>query len=594
MLPLSQLIESTGVELKRRGKEQVGLCPFHDERTPSFSVNDAKGVYFCRGCNANGDVIAFYSHFYSLSPGQAIKKMASDLGIAIEPMANGHRKSPEKPKRPAPESWDRSVLLAINAAAQSVFYGAGKDDPIFAEEVANRAINSVTVEAFGLGYYPPALSIVDALIGFPGLESLTRDQLVMGCQELGLLYRDSEFSLFSGRLMFPITDAVGDVVGFSGRDLSGQSKAKYVNSPESILFDKSQLLYGVAPIRQLVSSNQDARSFWGSLTNKDTVYLVEGYTDVLALAQQGLRALAAMGTGLSGHQVRVLLRAGRTVICLYDGDQAGQAASRRAMLTLFSDLTDGHRLTSITLPENDDPDSFLCSAPSGEVAEDCLRSLPVVKPETIWWESYVGTVSKPPSLSDQVIVERAFADTATYPGTALWRMVLAQRVQQISNYRLRSPDLQHLAPPWFGLRFASTQATIRDHVLRLWLARFRRRPDLIHEFCSTYRHRWWVSDLLSGRAGYDEMPTGLVYIFAADYCLGASGYDPSVWPDVIHQLLDNGYPAHWLKGWLSAVREETSTISDSPQSQASWSFEWTAWMNSLDDSLHNNLIASLE
>lgn len=587
-LTLSTVILAAGVDLKRKGREWVGLCPFHDEKTPSFSVNDEKGLYYCRGCHATGDVISFHAHFYSVKPGQAIKHFSDQLGFVVEPRQRGGR-SGRDATNPPRVSWDTGVLLAINEAAQGVLSLIAQSSAQYHCALSSRGISSEAARAFGLGYYPPGWSLLDALVD-SGEVPLSREQIRLGCHELGLLHPHSDHSAFEGRLIFPITDESGAVVGFSGRALAEDVRAKYINSPDSAVFDKSHLLYGLAPIRRLASEDSGIRRYWQSIKAGAHLYVVEGYTDVIALAEAGLRAVAGMGTGFSERQVALLVREGLRLRCLYDADPAGLRALDRTLLTVFPALTDRHRLFGLLLPSGHDPDSFVREV-GLQAAASRLDALERRQPETVWWAHHIGKLSQPPSLADQVVVERAYSDKGSYPSSPLWRLLMARHIERVCGYRVRSPEAERQRLPWSGSSEAAKVLASSDSVAKLWLSRFRRRPDLIASCCARFRHRWWVDDLLCGRMDPQAIPLELTYIFAADRCLaGVVGAGELSWDATVRALLDNGFPAHWLKGWGS----EAATVSDDPAPVEVWPFEWGVWVDALNDSAANRLISALE
>jgi DNA primase len=589
---LSTYIQASGVELKKRSAEWVGLCPFHDEKTPSFSVNDAKGLFFCRGCHEAGDIISFHSKLNLVSAGQSIKHLAGVAGIEVEPRA--YRANGACGQAPAKStSWDKPVLLSLTLAAQRVFQ-SNAGHPGCVSVLISRNIPPATRVAFGLGYLPANVNLVDAMVATGTLDDLSRAQVALGCREIGLLYSQgvSEQGPFNGRIMFPITDASGDIVGFSGRVLDDSSKAKYINSPDSIIFDKSNLLYSLTPPRVLLQESTDVREFWRDLTRQDEIFVVEGYTDVIALAGLGLRACAGMGTGFSQRQVQLLLQHSKRITCLYDGDAAGLKAAERTLLSVFPLLTDQHRLVARLLPDGHDPDSFIQVGAGDHLA--ALDGLPVRQPETVWWEHYVGQISRPPALADQVIIERAYASTDTYPQSPLWRLMIARRVQRVCGYVVRSPRHMMEMPPWAWNRHSGQSLPTDDPSIRLWLHRFFEQPDKIAAFCSSFRKRWWVRDLLTGRVGVEGPPKALAYIFAADVCLNTNEDQGSVnRSSFISALLDNGYPAHWLKSWVSVYaqmcREDVSHGDDS----TTWEFEWSMWLTSLDESTTNRFKSAL-
>jgi len=590
-LSLSTHVLAAGIELKKRGAEWVGLCPFHDENTPSFSINDTKGLYFCRGCRATGDIIEFHAAMNLVSTGQAIKELADLADIKVEPRQYTPRNG-QAVRRPQRQAWDRSVLLDINVAAQYVFRGQA-EHPNFISVVEERHIPPALAAAFGLGYFPNDLTFLDSMVARPELSDLSRDQVSLGCAELGLTYAGGG-SPFTGRLIFPITDPSGAIVGFSGRTLDGANKAKYINSPESELFDKSRLLYALTPPRALITASPEARDFWRALAAQDEIYVVEGYTDVIALAAFGIRACAGMGTGFSSHQVQLLLKHARRIRCLYDGDRPGQQAAQRTMLAVFAEMTDDHRLTAHLLPVTHDPDSFLAANPDDPKA--ALSGLHVRQPESLWWDHYVGKLSTPSSLADQVVIERAYANRDTYPKTPLWQLMIARRIQQISGYLIRYPALQTQLPPWSVHRLARQALPNEDAIVRLWLHRLYARPDRIAALCAPYRRRWWANDLLTGRARADGPPAALTYIFAANVCLGDD--DSIDQAGLVDRLLKNGFPAHWLMGWASTFTAVTAELAEEHEADPNlgdrtWQFEWSTWLDSMDESLCNRFKAAL-
>lgn len=587
---VSQVVRESGVDLKRKGVEWVGLCPFHDERTPSFSINDTKGVYLCRGCKASGDVIAFYMAFNLVEFPQAVKELATRAGIEVAPPSRRHRQHKPSPK--AHQNWDDSVLLDLNEAAHQVFrrYAASSDK--FSEILAARGISDLAAEAFGLGYLSEDADLAGELTASPKLSNLSRHQIVLGCQELGLLHRSGQQGPFHGRLIFPITDTAGRIVAFSGRALSPGNKSKYINSPDSQIFSKSRELYALTP-PAFVREHKALRQYWQHLTSQPEIMVVEGYTDVIALAECGVRAVAAMGTAFTNHHVRSLLHHTKRIRCLFDGDKAGIEAATKAMLAIFPALTDAHRLSSASLPAGEDPDSYLraqgvCDR-SG--ALHAIDALPQQSPENVWWAEHVGDVSRPPTLGDQVVIERAYANDRSYPDTPLWRLVMARRIQRVCSYRVRHPDVHRETPPWFGRQFSSRVLPVCDMV-RIWLARFHACPHLLPEFCAPYRKRWWINDLLMGQAHYEGLTPAVAYLFAADYCL--AGETPTDAGALISRLLDNGYPAHWLRSWLIEGAREGFPEQPDDQALSNWRFEWRVWLDAIDSSLQNQLLHAIE
>lgn len=589
-LPVSQLVRESGVELKQKGAEWVGLCPFHDEKTPSFSINDRKGVYLCRGCKETGDVISFYMAFNLVEFPQAIRDLAKRLGLAIAPSSDENRQRVGRPRQP--KNWDDQVLLRINEVAQTVFRESAKTSATFADALANRGISEKAAEAFGLGYLPESAELATILAASPKLADLSHHQVLLGCQELGLLYKHGEHGPFHGRLIFPITNAGGHVVAFSGRAISSDSGRKYLNSPDSQIFSKSLELYALTP-PAFVRDNKELRQYWQSLVSQKEVIVVEGYTDVIALAQCGLRAVASMGTAFTASHVRALVGRANRIRCLFDGDTAGLEATKRAVLAIFPALTDAHRLSASILPAGEDPDSFLKrqGAHDQGSALGAINALSSEAPEDVWWSEHIGQVSRPPTLGDQVVIERAYTKTESYPATPLWQLVIARRVQRLCSYRVRDPAVHRETPPWFGRQFSSRALPVCDMV-RLWLGRFYRCPALLPELCSPYRRKWWVNDLLMGQARCDGLTPAIAYLFAADYCL--AGAELSDQSGFVSRLLDQGYPAHWVRSWLIEIAGTSFNEPPDDETLSIWRFEWSVWLDSIDSSLQNQLLQAVQ
>lgn len=577
---LSEKIEASGVSLRRKGKEWLGLCPFHDDKSPSFSVNDEKGLYYCRSCQATGDIITFHSTFFGVPVGDAIKQMASELDIVVEPFASPERRRYRaKQSTQVPASWADKTLHQFNSSAFLVFREQALQSSEFAVAIQSRHISDEMAAMYGLGYLPRGKSIVDLMRCRKELAGFSEGQVRSGCRALGLIENHSDESPFKDRILFPITDSSGAVVGFSGRSLIESDTPKYRNSVASQVFDKSDILYGLTPIRELAASYPNVRQQWQYLQKLDEIYLVEGYTDVIALAERGCFAVAAMGTGLSKRQVKLLLRAAKKVICLYDGDRAGREASERSMLAVFPSLTDAHRLFSLGLPQDHDPDSFLRANPDSDIP-GLFSTLSRVQPESVWWAHYVGRVSRPVSLCDQVIIERAWATKESYPQSSLWRLMLSRRIQYVAGYQLREVVQPSGLPPWYGVKLKSDGRPVTDPIMQQWFAYLSHHPDLMLDLATPYLRRWWVQDSLCGRLS-EGVPDGLMMFFGAVWCLSSDrDFQSSA---ILPALIDRGFPAPWLKAWIRTGMPDTGSADD-------LTFQWSAWIEALDESLSNRFL----
>ncbi|HEX5079734.1 MAG TPA: DNA primase [Geminicoccaceae bacterium] len=330
-LPLVEIV-ARRVRLTRHGHEHVGLCPFHREKTPSFTVSEAKGFYHCFGCQQHGNAIDFVMASEGLEFAEAVARLAELFGLPL-PWRAGSR-------APAPDQ----TLLAANEAAARWFAGrlgtASGGEAL--SYLARRGLDRATVERFGLGYAPPGRTMLkDALLA----EGYAEAQLVAA----GLLVRpedDAPYDRFRHRVMFPIHDRRGRVIAFGGRAL-GDARAKYLNSPETALFHKGEVLYGLALARDAVRA-------------RGTVIVAEGYMDVIALAQAGLdHAVAPLGTAITEAQLGLLWQlADEPVVCL-DGDDAGLRAAARLIERALPLLKPGKSLRFALLPAGHDPDSTL-------------------------------------------------------------------------------------------------------------------------------------------------------------------------------------------------------------------------------------------
>jgi len=331
-ISLSTLIGKS-VKVQKAGREYKACCPFHNEKTPSFTINDEKGFYHCFGCGAHGDAIRWMTDHRGLPFMEAVKELAATAGLDV----------PAPDPRAAKRAEQAKGLHDAMTAAQD-FFVVQLDSIEGAEARAylnKRGINEETRRAFGFGFAPDSRGkLKNALKEFG-------DPMLI---EAGLLIdpdgeRES-YDRFRGRLMLPIRDIRGRVIAFGGRIL-GQGEPKYLNSPDTPLFDKGRTLYNID--RASPASRQTGR-----------IIVVEGYMDVIALAQAGFAdAVAPLGTALTEHQIERLWKMVEVPILCFDGDSAGQKAAIRAAMRALPLLRPGHSLCFATLPAGQDPDDLL-------------------------------------------------------------------------------------------------------------------------------------------------------------------------------------------------------------------------------------------
>ncbi|MCY4212911.1 MAG: DNA primase [Gammaproteobacteria bacterium] len=319
------------VALKKGGKDLQGLCPFHDEKTPSFTVSPAKNMYYCFGCGAGGDAIKFLEEFEGLSFTEAVESLAASVGMEV-PRAQS--KSPAR---------DLAPLFEAMRAAEGFYKAQLKTAPQAIDYLKGRGLTGQIAAEFKLGFAPDAWDgLLEALAG--GVRPLPSKVLL----EAGLIGRNErgrEYDRFRGRIMFPVRDGRGRVIAFGGRLLGDGQGPKYLNSPETPLFHKSRELYGLF----------EARKFSRQL---DSLIVVEGYLDVIALAQAGIRnVVATLGTATGEEHYRKLYRYADEVICCFDGDAAGRRAAWKALEGALGHLDGGRRLKFMFLPDGEDPDT---------------------------------------------------------------------------------------------------------------------------------------------------------------------------------------------------------------------------------------------
>jgi DNA primase len=333
-ISLSAVIGRT-TRLTKAGHEFKACCPFHNEKSPSFTVNDAKGFYHCFGCGAHGDAIRWMTDQRGLSFMDAVKELASEAGLEV----------PAPDPRAAQAAEQRDGLHDVMAAAQAWFVDrlASSEGEKARAYLATRGFDAHTVSRFGFGYAPEGRQALKAALAqFPEAKLIEAG--------LRILVDEKEpYDRFRGRLMLPIEDARGRVIAFGGRILdAGKTDApKYLNSPDTPLFDKGRTLYNLHRAGPL--SRQSGR-----------LIVVEGYMDVIALAAAGIGdAVAPLGTALTERQIELLWRLVEVPVLCFDGDSAGQRAAMRAVTRALPLLRPGHSLKIVRLPAGLDPDDLL-------------------------------------------------------------------------------------------------------------------------------------------------------------------------------------------------------------------------------------------
>jgi DNA primase len=334
------------VALKKRGASMIGLCPFHNEKTPSFNVSPARGIYKCFGCGKGGNSVNFVMEHEHLSYPEALRWLAKKYNIEI----HEEKKTDEQQQR----DNERESLFLVSSFAQKHYtknlHETEEGKAIGLSYFRERGFRQDIIEKFQLGYSPETWrDLTDAAVaaGYK-IEYLVKAGLTIQNEE----NKDKYFDRFHGRVIFPIHNASGRVIGFGGRTLKTDKKvAKYINSPETEIYHKSNVLYGLYFAKKQIIQD-------------DVCYLVEGYTDVTSMHQAGIEnVVASSGTSLTVDQIRLIRRYTNNITILYDGDPAGIKASFRGIDLI---LEEGMNVRVLLFPDNDDPDSYSKKVPNEE------------------------------------------------------------------------------------------------------------------------------------------------------------------------------------------------------------------------------------
>ncbi len=344
------------VSLKKAGSNYKACCPFHNEKTPSFTVSQPKQFYHCFGCGANGSAIGFLMEYENMHFVDAVETLAESLGLDVP--REGGAQAPQSNSKP---------LYELLESVSNFYQKRLRDTPEAIEYLKARGLTGETCKAFGIGYAPDGW---DALTrAFPDQEAaLVKTGMLKYSDDATAGSRGAAraYQRFRARVMFPIRDRRGRVIAFGGRVL-GDDEPKYLNSPETPLFNKASELYGLFEARKAA---QEAGS----------VIVVEGYMDVVALAEQGVRnAVATLGTAANQQHSEALFRVVPNVVFCFDGDRAGRAAAWRALSATLPCLADGRDAHFLFLPDGEDPDSIVRSRGAAGFAELLDERVPIIE-----------------------------------------------------------------------------------------------------------------------------------------------------------------------------------------------------------------------
>jgi DNA primase len=430
------------VPLKRVGSEFQACCPFHDEKTPSFTVSPKKQFYHCFGCGAHGSVIGFLMQYEGLEFLDAVEELARSAGLEVPTTGS---------RQPAPDTG----LYDILAACSKFYVEQLKNHPAAIEYLKGRGLSGEITRDFEVGYAPAGW---DGVIKYLGTDAKKLEQL----KQAGMLSegKSGSYDKFRDRIMFPIHDRRGRVIAFGGRALADDGP-KYLNSPETTLYHKSRELYGLYLARQ--------RS--GRL---DNIIVVEGYMDVVALAQFGFKnVVATSGTATTDIQVEILFRAADTIVFCFDGDKAGRKAAWRALEATLPKLREGLQAKFLFLPDGEDPDSMVRKHGEAVFAQHIEDAKPLSEFffDHFSAETTLGSLDGRARLVQQALpyIERMQA--------GVFKDMMTARLESLAQHRLQGPQpVRPGTPESGGMRGKPIQ---KRTSMRVALAHLVQNPALV-------------------------------------------------------------------------------------------------------------------
>jgi DNA primase len=479
------------VPLKKAGANYVACCPFHSEKTPSFTVSPSKQFYHCFGCGAHGTAVGFVMEHGGKSFPEAIEELARDAGLVV----------PQVETRPGEaERREQALDLASLLLAAAKFYRARlKDSRTAIDYLKGRGLTGEIAARFGVGYAPDAWqSLGQAFDNYDARELETAGLVIAG--EGGKRY-----DRFRDRIMFPIHDNRGQVIGFGGRVL-GDGEPKYLNSPETPLFSKGRELYGLYLARNAIRA-------------AGRVVVVEGYMDVVALAQHGVEyAVATLGTSTTPAHAQKLFRLAETVVFCFDGDTAGSKAAWRALENTLPVLADGRNALFLFLPEGDDPDDFVRKR--GKAAFETL--LEHATPLSEFLIAELSARHPPTSAEGRAALVQAARPYLAQLGAPVLAALLRKRLAELTGLPetelrglLRGPEPRPAIKP---------SADVASGAPRRATAKARQAPSLVRELIQGLLLQPAMGRRVAVPAPDDGTPEGAALAALARFC--ASGEHP--------------------------------------------------------------------
>ena len=427
------------IPLKKAGRELTACCPFHNEKTPSFTVSPAKQFYHCFGCGAHGTAIGFLMEYEHLEFVEAIESLASQQGMPIpkgksSPTGTGHNNH---------DQW-----YALLAQSQRFYQQQLGKHSTALKYLKNRQLSRTIIDEYALGYAPPH---GNNLIGqFDHHQSNALLQTGMLAQN----DNNKTYERFRGRIMFPIRDRRGRTCGFGGRIIDTSSAAKYLNSPETAIFHKSQILYG---LHEALKATRQL----------DSLYVVEGYMDVIALAQHGIRnVVATLGTAINSKHLTQLFKFAHEIIFCLDGDQAGRQAAWRALENTLPKMREGYIVRFLLLPEGQDPDSTIRQ--QGKAAfEKITHTAPTLA--EYFFDHLQATINMDTPDGRSRLISQAKPLLQLLPGGIFYEIMFNELAKRtglpVEKLLEKNPD----QPPGVTVSLTSKKNTLVRHLIALLL-----------------------------------------------------------------------------------------------------------------------------
>jgi DNA primase len=474
LLARSDIVEiiERRVPLKRAGSEFQACCPFHDEKTPSFTVSPKKQFYHCFGCGAHGSAIGFLMQYEGLEFLDAIEEMARAAGLEIPKSGN---------QQPRPDTG----LYDILADCARFYCEELKNNPEAIEYLKGRGLSGEVTRDFEIGYAPSGW---DGVIKKLGTDPKKLEQL----KQAGMLSegKSGSYDKFRDRIMFPIHDRRGRVIAFGGRALTDDGP-KYLNSPETALYHKSRELYGLYLARQ--------RS--GRL---DNIIVVEGYMDVVALAQFGFKnVVATSGTATTASQVEILYRAADTVVFCFDGDKAGRKAAWRALEATLPKLREGLQAKFLFLPDGEDPDSMVRKHGKEVFAQQIENASPLSE---FFFDHFSSEINLGSLDGRARLVEQTQPFIESIP-EGVFRDMMISRLETLAQHRLHKQS--QVAPATTGTTQLRGKPIQKRTAMRTAMAHLVQNPALVERLESV--------EELAG-LGNDDVQGVEIFMELVDFC----------------------------------------------------------------------------